>query len=104
LVRRHNLQPPNTLGKDVANIDTLLVLLTFNIRYDTGIFSWGGHRIQLPGCYLGLTFTGTRPAEFIDREKKGNDKEYLEIFSQSVMKSIPHDKDEASNKHSRLTT
>ncbi len=76
-------------------------MLTFNIRYDTGIFSWEGHRVQLPGCYLGLAFTGARPAEFVDREKKGDDEECLEIF-QNVMKSIPHDEDEASKKHSRL--
>ncbi len=38
----------------------------------------------------------------MDREKQADDKECLEIFAQSVIKSIPHDEDEASNKHSRL--
>ncbi|KAK4099608.1 hypothetical protein N658DRAFT_525454 [Parathielavia hyrcaniae] len=32
LVSRYDLQPPCTLGKDVANADTLLVLQTFNIQ------------------------------------------------------------------------
>ena len=100
---RYSLRPPYTLGKDVANADSLLVLLTFNIRYDTSIFSWEGHRVQLPGCYLGLAFTGARPAEFVDREKKGDDDECLkEIFSQNVIGSIPDDEDKAPDEHSRL--
>lgn len=100
LVPKYNLRPPNILGKDVANADTLLVLLTFNIRYDTGIFSWERHRVQLPGCYLGLAFTGARPAEFVDREKKGD--EYLKEIFQAVTRNIPDDEDKAPDEHSRL--
>ncbi|KAK4227736.1 FluG domain-containing protein [Podospora fimiseda] len=48
----------------------LLVLLTFNIKYNTGIFSWVRHRFNPSGCYLGLAFTGARPAEFVDGERK----------------------------------
>lgn len=62
-------------------------MLTFNSRYDTGIFSWEGRRVQLSGCHLGLAFTGARPAE-------------SEIFN--VMKSISHEEYEVSGKHSRL--
>ena len=101
LVPKYNLQPPCILGKDVANADTLLALLTFNIKYDTGIFSWEGHRLQLAGCYLGLAFTGARPAEFVDREKRSDDGECQEIF-QKVMKNIPDYEGEAPDKHSRL--
>lgn len=91
------------LGKDVANADTLLVLLTFNIRYDTGVFPWEGHRIQLPGCYLGLALTGARPAEFVDGETKTGKDEYTkEILSQIAAMSIPCDEDEAPDKDSRL--
>ncbi|KAK3898090.1 hypothetical protein C8A05DRAFT_38326, partial [Staphylotrichum tortipilum] len=32
LVPKYNLQPLCILGKDVANVDTLLALLTFNIK------------------------------------------------------------------------
>ncbi|KAK0707074.1 hypothetical protein B0T26DRAFT_729064 [Lasiosphaeria miniovina] len=82
LIPKYNLQATNTFGKDVANVDTLLVLLTFNIQYDTSIFPWEGHRIQLPGCYLSLAFTGGRPAEFVDGEKRSDDDECLkELFS-----------------------
>ncbi|KAK3898542.1 hypothetical protein C8A05DRAFT_47176 [Staphylotrichum tortipilum] len=101
LVPKYNLQPPCILGKDVANADTLLALLTFNIKYDTGIFSWEGHRVQLAGCYLGLAFTGARPAEFVDREKMSDDGECQEIF-QTVMKNISGYEGEAPDKHSRL--
>jgi hypothetical protein len=72
LIPLYDLQPPNVRGKDVANSDTLLVLLTFNIKYDTGIFSSEGHRVQLLGCYQGLAFTGARPAEFVDGENKSS--------------------------------
>lgn len=77
LVPRFKLRPPYILGKDVANVDTLLALLTFNIQYDTNVFPWEGHRIQLPGCYLGLAFTGVRPAEFIDGETKRGNHKYI---------------------------
>ncbi|KAK4148342.1 hypothetical protein C8A00DRAFT_19818, partial [Chaetomidium leptoderma] len=103
LVPRYKLQPPNILGKDVANVDTLLVLLTFNIRYDTGMFSWERHRVQLPGCYLGLAFTGARPAEFVDGEKtSGNDGCLEELFPQNATGSTPSDEDKAPDEHSRL--
>lgn len=103
LVAKYKLRPPCILGKDVANVDTLLVLLTFNIRYDTGVFPWEGHRIQLPGCYLGLACTGARPAEFVDGETKTGKDEYTkELLSQIAATSIPSDEDEAPDKDSRL--
>ncbi|KAK0655508.1 hypothetical protein B0T16DRAFT_13239 [Cercophora newfieldiana] len=72
LIPLYGLQPPNVRGKDVANSDTLLALLTFNIKHDTGIFPSEKHRVQLPGCYLGLAFTGARAAEFVDGEKRSS--------------------------------
>ncbi|KAK4198138.1 hypothetical protein QBC40DRAFT_230740 [Triangularia verruculosa] len=99
--KRYRLQAPNTRGKDVANADTLLVLQTFNIKYDTGIFSWERHRIQLSGCYLGLAFTGARPAEFVDGERKsGNDRCLEELFPRHDTGSAPNDED--NDRHFRL--
>ncbi|RYO87789.1 hypothetical protein DL766_004613 [Monosporascus sp. MC13-8B] len=101
--RRYNLQPPCTRGKDVASSDTLLVLLTFNIKYDTGIFRSEKHRIYLPGCYLGLAFTGARPAEFVDGERKsGKDGCLEELFPQHAPRSTPSDEDEATDENPRL--
>ncbi|KAF3763489.1 hypothetical protein M406DRAFT_352374 [Cryphonectria parasitica EP155] len=74
LVHRFGLVAPNGGGKDVADSGDLLALQTFNIAYDTGVFSGERHRIQLAGCYLGLAFTGARPAEFVDggaKERQG---------------------------------
>jgi hypothetical protein len=103
LIDRYGIQPPCTRGKDVANADTLLVLQTFNIKYDTGIFSWEGHRVQLSGCYLGLAFTGARPAEFVDGEKKSGDDGCLEeLFPRHATGSAPNDEDKAPDEHSRL--
>ncbi|KAI3390620.1 hypothetical protein diail_9082, partial [Diaporthe ilicicola] len=78
LIGRYGLQAPCICGKDIANADTLLVLLTFNIKFDTGIFSSEKHRVRLPGCYLGLAFTGARPAEFVDGERKSGNNGCLE--------------------------
>ena len=103
LVDRYDLQAPNTRGKDVANVDTLLVLLTFNIKFDTGIFSCEGHRVQLPGCYLGLAFTGARPAEFVDGERKTSKDGCLEeLFPRHATGSTSSDEDKAPDEHSRL--
>ncbi|KAK4171428.1 hypothetical protein QBC36DRAFT_391114 [Triangularia setosa] len=103
LVRRYDLQAPCIRGKDVANVDTLLVLQTFNIKYDTGIFSWERHRTQLSGCYLGLAFTGARPAEFVDGERKsGKDGCLEELFSRHATGSPSGDEDKAPDEHSRL--
>ncbi|KAK4170950.1 FluG domain-containing protein [Triangularia setosa] len=96
LIRRYDLQPPCNRGKDVANVDTLLVLQTFNIKYDTGIFSWERHRIQLSGCYLGLAFTGARPAEFVDGERKSSKNGCLEeLFTRHATGSPSCDEDKA---------
>jgi hypothetical protein len=70
LVTRFNFQPPNSGGKDIADAGDLLALLTFNIAYNTGVFSGERHHIQLSGCYLALAFTGARPAKLVDGEKK----------------------------------
>lgn len=45
LVPRFKLQAPNSGGKDVADAGELLALQTFNIGYDTGVFSAERHRI-----------------------------------------------------------
>jgi hypothetical protein len=70
LIPRFNLQAPNSGGKDVADSGDLLALQTFNIAYDTGNFPRERHRIQLSGCYLTLAYTGARPAEVVDNERK----------------------------------
>ncbi|KAK4172699.1 FluG domain-containing protein [Triangularia setosa] len=80
LVRRYDLQPPCNRGKDVANVDTLLVLQTFDIKDDTGIFSWERHRIQLSGCYLGQP----------------------KLFTRHATGSPSCDKDKGPDEHSRL--
>lgn len=81
----------------------MLALQTFNIKYDTGVFSWERHRIQLLGCYLGLAFTGARPAEFVDGERKsGKDGCLEELFPRHATGSAPSDEDKAPDEHSRL--
>jgi hypothetical protein len=54
----------------VLGPNDLLTLLTFNIAYNTGIFSTERHQINLAGIYLFLSYTGAQPAEIIDNEKK----------------------------------
>ncbi|KAI0436703.1 FluG domain-containing protein [Xylaria telfairii] len=103
LIRRYKLQAPNIRGKDVADSDTLLVLLTYNIKFDTGIFSWERHRFNLSGVYQGLAFTGARPAEFVDGEKKNKDECLHEIFPRNAIASVGDDEEnKAPDDHSRL--
>lgn len=88
--------------------DDLLALLTFNIAYDDGIFPLERHRIGLAGIYLGLAYTGARPAEFVDGEKKKpKDGTYEELFGTKGLiagRDGLGDKedDEPPDEHSRL--
>lgn len=70
LVPRFRLRAPNIDGKAVLNVDSLRVILTFNMAYDAGTFDLERHRIQLAACYQILCYTGARPAELVDGERK----------------------------------
>jgi hypothetical protein len=81
LVSYFKLQPPNSSGKDVADAGDLLALQTFNFAFDTGVFALERHRIQLSACYLILAYTGARPAEIVNGEKKKpKDGSWEELF------------------------
>ncbi|KAI0526175.1 FluG domain-containing protein [Xylaria bambusicola] len=85
---RFGHRPPNLDGKPVLNVDNLLVILTFNIAYDTSIFPGERHRIQLTGCYQLLCYTGARPAELVDGErKKPKDGSVEQLFGRKVVES-----------------
>ena len=84
LVPLFKLRPPNMDGKPVLGIDDLMVLLAFNIAYDTGIFPLERQRIQLSEAYLILAYTGARPAEVVDaKREKPKDGSWQEIFGTS---------------------
>lgn len=73
----------------------LLALLIFNIAYDTGIFSIERHRINLSGIYLLLSYTGARPAEIVDNEKKKpKDGSYEDLWDERVRSRDEEDSDE----------
>lgn len=92
MIPRFNLRAPNIDGKPVLNVDSLRVILTFNIAYDTSVFSLGRHRIQLAGCYQLLCYTGARPAELVDGERKGPKDGSREIlFGQKVIQEAEND-------------
>lgn len=57
-------------GKQVGDSGDLLALETFNISYDIGIFPQEDYCIRLSGIYDILVFTGCRPAELVDNERK----------------------------------
>lgn len=94
---------PNIDGKPVLNVDNLRVILTFNIAYDTSIFPGERHRMNLASCYQLLCFTGVRPAELVDgQRKKPKDGSVEELFGCKVVESPPSndgaddDEDQAS--------
>ncbi|KAI8658992.1 hypothetical protein NCS55_01178000 [Fusarium keratoplasticum] len=88
LVPRFGHRAPNIDGKPVLNVDNLNVILTFNIAYDTSIFPGERHRISLAGCYQLLCYTGARPAELVDGERrKPKDGSIQELFGQNAVQS-----------------
>ncbi len=89
-------------GKPVLGTNDLLILLVFNIAYDEIIFSSERHRNQLAGCYLLLAFTGARPGEIVDNEKrKPKDGSFEELYGpNAVLESISGY--EPGNEDSRL--
>jgi len=70
----------------VGDAGDLLALQTFNIAYDFGIFSQERHRVQLNGIYNILAFTGCRPAEVVDNERKRpQDGTWEELFDNNSL-------------------
>ncbi|RYO79482.1 hypothetical protein DL762_008140 [Monosporascus cannonballus] len=95
LVPRFGHRPPNIDGKPVLNVDNLRVILTFNIAFDTNLFPGERHRIQLASCYQILCYTGARPAELVDGErKKPKDGSIEKLFGRKVVQSSSSDDDE----------
>ncbi|KAF4333756.1 hypothetical protein FBEOM_12422 [Fusarium beomiforme] len=87
-IPRFGHRPPNIDGKPVLNVDNLRVILTFNIAFDTSIFPGERHRISLAGCYQLLCYTGARPAELVDGErKKPKDNSLEELFGHKTSHS-----------------
>ena len=105
LVSKWKLRPPNIDGKPVLGTDDLLVLQTFNIAYDEGVFPSERHRIQLSGCYLLLAFTGARPAEIVDNEKRRpKDGTYEDLYGPKSVRieDSGYDSDQPVDDDSRL--
>jgi hypothetical protein len=48
----------------------LQILLVFNIAYDTSVRLLELQRVNLSGCYMIICYTGARPAELVDNERK----------------------------------
>ncbi|KAM6516642.1 hypothetical protein FALCPG4_014820 [Fusarium falciforme] len=87
-IPRFGHRAPNIDGKPVLNVDNLRVILTFNIAFDNSIFPSERHRISLAGCYQLLCYTGARPAELVDGErKKPKDGSVEELFGHKVSQS-----------------
>lgn len=107
---RFGLRAPNLDGKPVLNVDNLRTILTFNIAYDTGVFPLELHRINLAACYQLLSYTGARPAELVDNERKNpKDGSVALLFGQKVVQGADEDDcsddqapDEASRRISEL--
>ncbi|KAI0120736.1 hypothetical protein BJ170DRAFT_704700 [Xylariales sp. AK1849] len=98
LVPRFGLRPPNIDGKPVLNVDSLRVILIFNIAYDGGIFPLERHRVNLSGCYMILCYTGARPAELVNNERKRPiDGSLEELFGTKAVMSADRNDGEAED-------
>jgi hypothetical protein len=94
-VPRFRLRAPNNGGKPVLNVDSLRVILMYNMAYDTTIFPGERHRIQLAGCYQLLCYTGARPAELVDGERKEpKDGSIQELFGRKAHRAPSGNEDD----------
>lgn len=72
----------------------LRVIVIFNMAYDTTMFPCERQRIQLWACYQFLVYTGARPAELVDGErKKPKDGSIKELFGKKAV-MLPQEGDE----------
>ena len=96
LIPRFGLRAPNIDGKPVVSAAELRVILIFNIAYDTRVFPCERQRAHLWACYLLLVYTGARPAELVDSEKKKpKDGSAKQLFNwKAVMLSNDGDEDD----------
>lgn len=99
LVPHFGLRPPNVDGKPVLNVDSLRVILSFNIAYDSATFELERHRLHLHACYQLLCYTGARPAELVHAERrlpKGASAEKL--FASKAVRPIDEGDDSSDDK------
>ncbi|KAJ5681616.1 FluG domain-containing protein [Penicillium maclennaniae] len=103
LIPRFGLRAPNIDGKPVLNVDSLLAILTFNIAFDTGTFPLELQRVNLSGCYMVLCYTGARPAELVNNEKKRpKDGSFEKLFGSKVIMSNNEDGEATDESSSKL--
>lgn len=87
----------------MLNVDNLRVILIFNIAYDTTVFPGERHRVQLASCYQFLCYTGVRPAELMDAErKKPKDGSIEELFGRKVIQSSSSEDGEPESQLQKL--
>ncbi|KAJ4854601.1 uncharacterized protein T069G_11580 [Trichoderma breve] len=95
LIPRFKLRRSNIDDKPVLNTDALRVFLTFNIAYDSRSFKLGRLRLQLSACYQLLCYTGVRPAELVEAErKKPKDGSFEKLFNNKIIQPTNDDEDE----------
>lgn len=95
MIPRFKLRRSNIDDKPVLNTDALRVFLTFNIAYDSRSFKLGRLRLQLSACYQLLCYTGVRPAELVEAErKKPKDGSFEKLFNNKVIQPTNDDEDE----------
>ncbi|KAH8755821.1 FluG domain-containing protein [Diaporthe sp. PMI_573] len=88
LIPTFNLQVPNAHGKPVVNCDDLKILVTYNIAYDPSIRSLELQRLNDAGCYMTICYTGIRPAEIVEGERKPpKDGSQKKLFGTKVVMS-----------------
>jgi hypothetical protein len=95
LIPRFQLRAPNVNGKPVLNVDSLRVILVFNITYDTSVRPLELQRLNDAGCYMLICYTGCRPAELVHNEQKApKDGSLQELFGSKAVMAADADVDE----------
>ncbi|RMI97514.1 hypothetical protein CDV36_016224 [Fusarium kuroshium] len=87
-IREDDPLRPRRQTSSIPETPSPILILTFNIAFDTSIFPGERHHISLAGCYQLLCYTGARPAELVDGErKKPKDGTVEELFGHKVVQS-----------------
>ncbi|KAH8889971.1 hypothetical protein GQ53DRAFT_824986 [Thozetella sp. PMI_491] len=89
LIPRFELRAPNINGKPVLNVNSLRVILVFNITYNPSIRPLKLQHINNIGCYIIICYTRVQPIELVyNKRKPPKDSSLQELFSKKIVIAV----------------
>jgi hypothetical protein len=95
VIQAFQLKNSQARKKTVTDSSDLLAMLIHIIAYDKRVLPDERVRLVIAACYLALGYTGCRPAEIVDGEKKvPSDPRYKELFESRNLLQLDVDSDD----------